>query len=143
LQAEETIPNEVKNFIVGKKRTSLEAGFSQGMQDAANKAVQLQHIRDYAISNEIKGGSKGESADYLLFDTGSGTTLQYVPVQSKIKLFKKRKVTVEEAAPSRPDITHIIVAGRAYSKDEEKQIGASFARNGCTSYKVNPTLVPF
>ena len=66
-QAEEQIPGEVKNFIVGKKRTSTEAGFSEPDLALASKAIQLHHIRDYGISNEVRGGSKGESADYLLY----------------------------------------------------------------------------
>ena len=39
--AEETIPDEVKSFIVGKKRTALEAGFSSAEKDEASKAIQL------------------------------------------------------------------------------------------------------
>ena len=89
--AEETIPDEVKSFIVGKKRTALEAGFSTQDKNEASKAIQLQHIRDYALYNETRGGTKGEPADYLLYDTGSNDCLQYVPIVTKFKLFKKRK----------------------------------------------------
>ena len=42
--------------------------------------------------NEIKGGSKGESADYLLYETGDKKDcIQYVPVVSKFKLSKQSK----------------------------------------------------
>lgn len=68
--AEEAIPDPVKTFIVGKKRTALEAGFSESDHTEASRAIQLHHVRDYGIGNEIKGGSKGESADYLLYETG-------------------------------------------------------------------------
>lgn len=67
----------MKEVIIGKKRTAIEAGFSKhdkNTLDICNKAIQLHHIRDYAY-NEMKGGSKGEAADYILYDTGSGDTL--------------------------------------------------------------------
>ena len=79
----------VKEIIVGKKRTAKEAGFAEYDKLLCNKAIQLQHIRDYAFT-EMKGGSKGENADYLLYDTGNDV-LQLVPITSKLKLNKKRK----------------------------------------------------
>lgn len=56
---------------MGKKRTAIEAGFQKkhSIGDCA-KAIQVQHVRDYAY-HEMKGGSKGEAADYLLYDTGN------------------------------------------------------------------------
>lgn len=56
---------------MGRKRTAVEAGFKNktALKDCAN-AIQVQHVRDYAFT-EMKGGSKGEAADYLLYDTGS------------------------------------------------------------------------
>ena len=60
---------------MGKKRTSVEAGFSELDQSQASKAIQLHHIRDYGTSNEVRGGTKGESADYLLYDTGNDSYL--------------------------------------------------------------------
>ena len=44
---------------------------------------------------ETMGGSKGEQADYLLYDTGEGNTLQFLPITSKIRLNKTRKMTHE------------------------------------------------
>ena len=83
----------------------------------------MQHVRDYAF-NEITGGMKGEPADYLLYDTGRGDSLSFLPITSRVKLNKKRKMSAafDEAggAATRPDITHIVMAARAYSKDEEK-----------------------
>ena len=85
----------------------------------------MQHVRDYAF-NEIRGGMKGEPADYLLYDTGRGDALQFLPITSRVKLNKKRKMSAafDEAGgavpANRPDITHIVMAARAYSKDEEK-----------------------
>ena len=46
--AEETIPDEVKSYIVGKKRTALEAGLPTVDKNEASKAIQLHHVRDYA-----------------------------------------------------------------------------------------------
>jgi len=78
-----------------------------------------------------------------------------VPVVTKFKLFKKRKAAVvatnntqennvQEAPPTnRPDISHIVLAGRAYSRDEEKQILNTFGRHSSTDYRVNPSFVPF
>ena len=98
LQAQELINDDVKDIIIGRKRTSIEAGFSDEYDmKACSQAIQLQHYRDYALS-EIKGGSKGETADYLLYDTGRGDTLQFVPVTSKIRLHKKRKANAEMEA---------------------------------------------
>ena len=95
LQAQEQIPDEVKDIIIGKKRTSREAGFSNERdKQACSKAIQLQHYRDYALT-EIKGGSKGETADYLLYDTGNNNSLQFVPITSKMRLHKKRKVNAD------------------------------------------------
>lgn len=39
LQATESIPDQVKEFIVGKKRTSAEAGFSDPDKEANSAAV--------------------------------------------------------------------------------------------------------
>ena len=47
-------------------------------------------------------------------------------------------------AATRPDITHIVMAARAYSKDEEKQINNMFAKAGNASYRVTtPSMTPF
>ena len=39
LQAEEQVPDTVKTFMVGKKRTAKEAGFSQIDQGVLNQAI--------------------------------------------------------------------------------------------------------
>ena len=70
---------------------------------------------------------KGETADYLLYDPGTGNTMQYVPITSKLKLNKKRKASAvggddQMPAKSKSDISHIVMASRAYSKDESKVI---------------------
>ena len=103
----------------------------------------MHHIRDYGISNEVRGGSKGESADYLLYQTGNDSCIQYVPVVSKFKLLKRRKTSLADEEKGKPETSHIVMAGRAYSKDEEKQIGALFAKYGTTNYKVSPDFLPF
>ena len=90
-QSEEKIPDELKSIIVGSKRTREEAGSPDTVLAEAGKAIQLHHIRDYEVSSEIKGGSKGESADYLLYDAGNDACLQYIPVVTKFKLAKRRK----------------------------------------------------
>lgn len=101
-------------------------------------------MRDYGISNEIKGGTKGESADYLLYDV-TGDQIQYVPVVNKFKLYKRRKTSlVDDGMPARSDTaSHIVMAGRAYSRDEEKQITDTFTRHGGSSYRGSSTFVPF
>lgn len=53
------------------------------------QAMQVQHFRDYAFS-QIKGGAKGEKADYALVEAAPGE-LRYLPITSKFKLNKKRK----------------------------------------------------
>ena len=101
---------------------------------ASNKAIQLQHVRDYAFT-ELRGGTKGESADYLLYDNGSGDQLQYLPVTSKIKLLKRRKTSLhneneavyhqrDQGGPSKSDtqVSYIVMAGRALSRPESDQV---------------------
>ena len=82
-----------------------------------------------------------------------------------MRLHKKRKVNADAdasgyqlamATSHRPDISHIVLASRAYSKDEEKQINRMFARlssgqtvNGIvggdivTKYEVAADMTPF
>ena len=84
-QVAETLPDEVKSIVLGKEFSTLEANFTEADQAMINQALQMHHIRDYGISNEMKGGTKGESADYLLHDAG-GSQMQYVPVINKFKL---------------------------------------------------------
>ena len=98
--------------------------------------------------NEIKGGSKGESADYLLYETGDKKDcIQYVPVVSKFKLSKQSKRNKtgkeEEVVTSRPSCSHIVIAGRAYSRDEEREIMKHFNEHGSKSYGVSSSFVPF
>lgn len=64
-QAVEKIPEDLKTFMLGAKRTAFEAGFSEESLGVADMASQLEHIRDYAFI-ETKGGSKGEKVDYVL-----------------------------------------------------------------------------
>jgi len=141
----------VKDIIIGKKRTAIEAGFSKHDKTSlgqCTKAIQLQHIRDYAY-NEMKGGAKGETADYILYDTGSGNALQFLPIVSKLKLNKKRKVInhqeLDQAtiAAIKPEISHIVMASRAYSKDEAKSLHKMFSAQGDQLYRVASSMAPF
>ena len=81
-----------------------------------------------------------------------------MPVYNKLKLIKKRKVSavVPDDHPSssaaaaagmmnqtKPDITHIVMASRGYSKDEERQLGKMFGRAGMRGYSLEPSIVPF
>lgn len=139
IQAEEQMPEILKNCIVGQKRTAREAGFKQRDFIESSQAIQLQHHRDYSFV-ESKGGSKGEQADYLLYDNGE--SLQFVPVTSKIKLNKKRHAQAVEDAV-RQETSHIVLAARAYSREEERQISQTLAKNGSVEYGVDSSMVPF
>ena len=66
-----------------------------------------------------------------------------MPVVSKFKLLKRRKTSLADEEKGKPETSHIVMAGRAYSKDEEKQIGDLFGKYGTTNYKVNPNFLPF
>ena len=105
----------------------------------------MHHVRDYGISNEIKGGSKGESADYLLYDVGGSAQIQYVPVVNKFKLYKRRKINLadENAIVGSETASHIVLAGRAYNRDEEKQIADKFSKHGNSTYRASASFVPF
>lgn len=132
-------------MIVGRKRTAVEAGFKNkaaALRDCAN-AIQVQHVRDYAFT-EMKGGSKGEAADYLLYDTGS--KLQFVPITSRIKLNKTRKTNVnagEAEQQTKNEISHIVMASRAYSTDETRELGRMFLAQGDNQYKMLGSIAAF
>ena len=103
----------------------------------------MEHVRDYAFS-ELKGGSKGEAADYLLYDTGS--KMQLVPITSRIKLNKTRKtnaVAQNETEQAKDEISHIVMASRVYSIDEAKKLNSAFTEYGDMKYKISKSAVPF
>lgn len=137
----EEVPDEVAQMICGAKRTSKDK--------RAAEAIQLQHVRDYAFTESI-GGTKGEEADYVLYESANGASLCYAPIVSKLKLNKKRKATAvqsqpddQQAAAARPDVSHIVLAGRGYSRDEERALNAQLARHGTKDLKVSSRLVAF
>ena len=101
-------------------------------------------MRDYAY-HEIKGGAKGEIADYLLYDNGGGNTLQFVPVTSKIKLNKRRKYSAvyENEPVNRNENSYIVLAARAYSKDEQDQFNKLLHSYGNKKYRVSDKITPF
>lgn len=99
---------------IGHKRSRKEAFGS-------DYALQLTHFRDYA-QTLTEGGSKGEKCDYLLTHIND-TELRFVPVQSKLKLNKKRKAHAfaeddEHAAQSQ--VKHIVIAPRGLSGDDAR-----------------------
>jgi len=52
--------------------------------------VQLEHVRDYSC-NVTVGGSKGEKADYFLFEDTVNGCLRYVAIERKMVLNKRKR----------------------------------------------------
>ena len=101
---------------IGHKRSRKEAFGNE-------YALQVTHFRDYA-QTMTEGGSKGEKCDYLLTQVND-SQLSYVPVQSKLKLNKKRKTQTfaeddEHAALNQ--VKHIVIAPRGLTSDDTRQI---------------------
>ena len=63
--AESRISRKIKELVVGKKRTAKEADLTDIPAMLEDTSVLLKHVRDYAFT-EQRGGTKGESADYIL-----------------------------------------------------------------------------
>ena len=70
------MPESVHQRLLGKRKRTLN-----------DDVIRQKHLRDYTFS-EVKGGTKGERADYMLIREGND--FKYVPIVSKVKLNKKR-----------------------------------------------------
>ena len=44
---------------------------------------------------------------------------------------------------AKPDVTHIVMASRGYSRDEERNIEKMFARDGMKGWSVDASMVQF
>lgn len=108
--------------------------------------MSMKHFRDYAYS-QVKGGSKGEKADYILYGTADARELRFAPIVSKIKLNKKRKALVADpdeayiSKNSQPE--NIVITSRGYSKDEAMTIKKQLENIGNTNYKIAANIVAF
>lgn len=99
--------------------------------------IKSQHHRDYTFT-EVKGGMKGEKADFMLVRCGDH--FRYMPVVSKVKLNKKRVAQVNvtgEDGQHEVNMEHqdrfVYVAPRTFTSDEQKQIQS--ASIGPVSFK--------
>ena len=91
-------------------------------------------MRDYA-QTLTEGGAKGEKCDYLLVSVDD--SLRYMPVQSKLKLNKKRKALVvgdeDDRAPGQ--VKHIVLAPRGLAADDVRQIQANLSLSSNKSHR--------
>ena len=110
--------------------------------------MQVKHFRDYAFS-QVKGGSKGEKADYILYATSDARELRFAPIVSKIKLNKKRKAQAlndDGEVPTRKSnsqVENIVISSRGYSRDEALDIKKQLNEVGNTNYKIAANIVAF
>jgi hypothetical protein len=117
---QQDIPESIRTSILGK-RTSGEA-------------IEQTHLRDYAF-NEIVGGTKGEKYDYVLVQHSDGT-MRYIPIQSKVKLNKKRKTNIELGEDGEPRMgnncqaDHILIAPRGLAEEDLTLIRGNMADYG-------------
>jgi preprotein translocase subunit SecD len=153
-QQKEAIPDDV-SVKIGQKRSHRQAVSVQ-----MSTAIQVHHVRDYAFSH-IEGGTKGEKADYILVATGDNE-IRYVPVTNKFKLNKKRRAKKEDAnlgylhddndepqvfVPKKQVFTNqvqnIVIAPRAYSKDDVRQINSNLSLVGNKAHALSKDFVVF
>jgi hypothetical protein len=69
------------------------------------------------------GGTKGEKYDYVLVQHSDGT-MRYIPIQSKVKLNKKRKTNIDLGEDGEPRMgnnsqaDYILIAPRSFAEED-------------------------
>lgn len=107
----------------------------------------MNRYRDYAFT-ETFGGTKGEKADYMIIDGGKTNDLgqmRYVPVNSRIKLFKrlgKNMARLEDEEEDKEKVKNIVIAPRSLTRNEVSYIRSSFDLVGRPKEEMTKPLVP-
>ena len=131
-------------MVIGKKRTAKEAEMKGVPITVEDDTIMLQHVRDYAFT-EQRGGTKGEPADYILQEgtakDGKGE-LRYIPITSKIKLNKKRKAVAQNSTGA-DKVDNIILCPRSLCTDEAIEMKRALERHGTRSYAVDRSMCEF